>query len=195
MSVTDIAVLIATAALLAGLGWFFFAPRRAATAQVAGGVQRIEVRVSGGYRPDVIRLRQGVPTELVFDRQEMGDCTSRVVFPELRVSAALPAFQRTTVHLTPAHAGSFGFACAMNMIHGTLIVEPDATHPTPSSALAEPAGPANSHLSGTENAGTKDGEAQERRAEIRDLTRRVAVGTVLTLPVLFAVMAADLFKA
>jgi len=206
MSITDIAVLVAAAALLAGLGWFFFAPRRAATAPVAGGVQRIEVRVSGGYRPDVIRLRQGVPTELVFDRQETGDCTSRVVFPDLRVSAALPAFQRTTVHLTPAHAGSFGFACGMNMIHGTLIVEPDATHPTPpsipTSAPPAPTGPtmgaATSTASdgtSTEIAGTEDGEAEERRAEIRDLTRRVIVGAVLTLPVLFAVMAADLFKA
>ena len=78
----------------------------------------------GGYSPDVIRVRQGVPVELVFDRQESGDCTSRVVFADLALSAALPAFERTTVRLTPAQAGSFGFACGMNMIHGTLIVDP-----------------------------------------------------------------------
>ena len=58
---------------------------------LAGGVQRLEVTVKGGYSPEVIRVRQGVPVELTFDRQESGDCTSRVVFPDFRVSAALPA--------------------------------------------------------------------------------------------------------
>src|SRR5262249_36665291 len=38
-------------------------------------------------------------------------------------------------------------------------------------------------------------EAAERRAEIADLTRRVLVGVVLTAPVLFAVMAHEVFKA
>src|SRR5438552_2040604 len=82
---------------IARLGWFFFAPRRARTAELAGGVQRITVTVRGGYSPDVIRARPGVPLEVVFDRQESGDCTSRVVFPDLAVSASLPAFERTTV--------------------------------------------------------------------------------------------------
>jgi len=124
MSVADIIVVIAAVAALAGLGWFFFGHRRATAAELAGGVQRAEVTVRGGYTPKVIRLRQGVPAELTFDRQESGDCTSRVVFPDFQVSAALPAYQRTTVRLDPAEAGTFGFACGMNMIHGTLTVDP-----------------------------------------------------------------------
>jgi P-type Cu+ transporter len=43
--------------ILAGLGWFFFGPRRARSAQLAGGVQRVVVTVKGGYSPDVIRAR------------------------------------------------------------------------------------------------------------------------------------------
>src|SRR6266536_5361677 len=124
MNAADIVALAGSAAVLAGLGWFFFGPRKSRAAELAGGVQRIEVTVRGGYDPEVIRLRQGVPAELVFDRQESGDCTSRVVFPDLGVGAALPAFTRTAVRLAPARAGQFGFACGMNMIHGTLIVEP-----------------------------------------------------------------------
>ena len=124
MSVDDILVVAAAVLALAGLGWFFFGPRKARAAELAGGVQRLEVTVKGGYSPEVIRVRQGVPVELTFDRQESGDCTSRVVFPDFRVSAALPAWQRTTVRLDPGQAGQFGFACGMNMIHGTLIVEP-----------------------------------------------------------------------
>src|SRR5215510_5192883 len=126
MNVADIVVVIVSAAAMAGLGWFFFAPRRARTAELAGGVQRVVVTVKGGYSPDVIKVRQGVPLEMVFDRQEAGDCTSRVVFPDLAVSASLPAFERTTVRLDPATAGSFGFACGMNMIHGTLVVDPSS---------------------------------------------------------------------
>src|SRR5262249_12327481 len=125
MNVADIVVVIVSAAAMAGLGWFFFAPRRARTAELAGGVQRITVTVRGGDSPDVIPARHGVALELVFDRQGSGDCTSRVVFPDLAVSAFLPAYEQTTVRLAPARAGSFGFACGMNMVHGTLIVDPD----------------------------------------------------------------------
>src|SRR5712691_8547515 len=206
MNMADIVVLIAAVIAIAGLGWFFFAPRRARAAALSGGVQRVTVTVRGGYSPDVIRARRGVPLEVVFDRQESGDCTSRVVFPDLAVSAALPAFGQTTVRLDPATAGSFGFACGMNMIQGTLIVDQDG----PPAAVGgdgeeDAAGRAAAAPGPGITAGPSAGEAQaaqdeaaeaaERRAEITDLARRVIVGAVLTLPVLFAVMAHDLFKA
>jgi Cu+-exporting ATPase len=198
MSVADIGVLLAAAAAVGGLGWFFFGPRRAHSAQLAGGVQRVVVTVKGGYSPDVITARRGVPLEMVFDRQESGDCTSRVVFPDLAVSAALPAHQRTTVRLTPASAGTFSFACGMNMVHGTLVVEP-AGEPEPGHpdgrAAATADIPAEPPAGGIEAAPGQDAEAAERRAEIADLARRVVVGVVLTAPVLFAVMAHEVFGA
>jgi P-type Cu+ transporter len=204
MDVPGIVVLAAAVAAIAALGWFFFGPRRARDAELSGGVQRVAVTVRGGYSPDVIRARQGVPLELVFDRQESGDCTSHVVFPDLRVSAALPAFESTTVRLDPAAAGEFGFACGMNMIHGTLVVEPSA-EPAPggkepaAGTAGEPAGPragggTPAPAGGGGAADAEAAQAAERRAEITDLTRRVIVGAALTLPVLFAVMAQDLFN-
>ncbi|MEU8617448.1 heavy metal translocating P-type ATPase [Streptomyces sp. NPDC048623] len=206
MGVADVVVVALATVLIAGLGWFFFGPRRARAAQLEAGVQRIEVRVRGGYSPDVIRVRQGVPVELVFDRQESGECTSRVVFPDLRVSAGLPAYARTTVRISPDRAGAFGFACGMNMIHGTMLVEPadgDAAESVPSdvrgaadAATIEGTSAGTSAGTGTRaEAEAEDAEAAERRAEITDLTRRVTVGAVLTLPVLFAVMADSLFHA
>ncbi|MFE9095545.1 cupredoxin domain-containing protein [Streptomyces sp. NPDC007264] len=101
MDTAEIVVVVLAAVPIGALGWFFFGPCRARGARLEGGVQRAEVTVRGGYRPAVIRVRQGVPVELVFDRQESGECTDRVVFPGLRVSAGLPAFQRTTVRLRP----------------------------------------------------------------------------------------------
>jgi Cu+-exporting ATPase len=216
MSIADIAVVLASAAAIAGLGWFFFAPRRARSAELAGGVQRITVMVRGGYSPDVIRARLGVPLEVVFDRQESGDCTSRVVFGDLAVSASLPAYEQTTVRLEPPRAGSFGFACGMNMIHGTLIVDPDGTPaaaggdgaqagtslpacvPTAGTGAAASTGPtvtAGPAAGEVQAADAEAAQAAERRAEISDLTRRLIVGVVLTAPVLFAVMAHEVFKA
>ena len=190
MSVADVVVLAIAVVALAGLGWFFFGPRRARAARLEDGVQRVEVTVRGGYSPDLVRVRQGLPVELTFDRLESGDCTSRVVFPDLQLSAALPAYERTTVRFRPSAAGSFGFACGMNMIHGTLLVEPsDGAQPPGEeqpSAAAEPL---------TVDAQADEAQAAERRAEIADLSRRVLVGAVLTLPVLFAVMAHEVFNA
>ncbi|MEV6524497.1 heavy metal translocating P-type ATPase [Longispora sp. NPDC051575] len=189
MNTFDFGVVAAAVALIGVLGWFFFGKRAVRDASVAGGVQRIEVTVRGGYQPDVIRVRQNVPLEIVFDRRESGDCTSRVVFADLGVSAALPAFARTTVRLTPVKAGTVGFACGMNMIHGRLLVEPGdspeatTTEVLPAAVLPEAA------------ADVEDTQVAERRAEVTDLNRRVAVGTVLTAPVLFAVMAHEVFGA
>jgi P-type Cu+ transporter len=193
MGVADIAVLAGTLAVLAALGWFFFGPRRARTARLEDGVQRVQVTVRGGYSPDLIRVRQGVPVQLTFDRQESGDCTSRVVFPDLRLSAALPAYERTTVRFHPAEAGSFGFACGMNMVHGTLVVDPsdDAAE----GQVSQPPSVERREDRLDDAAAAEAGQAAERGAEIADLSRRVLVGAILTLPVLFAVMASDVFNA
>ncbi|MFD7877683.1 heavy metal translocating P-type ATPase [Streptomyces sp. NPDC059766] len=206
MGALDITVVLVSAVLIGALGWYFFGPRRAGAARLEGGVQRVDVTVRGGYSPDLIKVRQGMPVELVFDRQEAGECTSRVVFPDLKVGAGLPAHTRTTVRLAPDRPGSFGFACGMNMIHGTLLVEPadDSTAPTSDVHAAPPPAPsaAMGAVTGGPSAGdertaaeSEAADAAERQAEIKDLTRRVAVGAVLTAPVLFAVMAHELFGA
>ena len=192
MSTAEIAVLAGTVVAIAALGWFFFGPHRASTARIEDGVQRVEVTVSGGYSPDQIRVRQGMPVELSFDRQESGECTSRVVFPDLQISAALPAYERTTVRFRPGDPGTFGFACGMNMIHGTLVVEPsdDAEQPAAEQRTRE-----TPEVRLDDAASADAAQAAERRAEIVDLSRRVLVGAILTLPVLFAVMASNVFKA
>jgi Cu+-exporting ATPase len=110
--------------LIATLAWFFFGPKEARRAEVRGGVQEVRITVKGGYSPNLIRVQEGVPLRLVFDRQENSDCSSRVVFPDFGVSKSLAAFGRTSVDLLPDRSGEFGFACGMNMLHGTLLVEP-----------------------------------------------------------------------
>jgi Cu+-exporting ATPase len=291
MTGTEVLVTAGGVALIAALAYFFFGPKQARRAEVRGGRQEVEITVKGGYSPSVIQVQQGVPLRLVSDRQERGECTSEVVFPDFRLRRALPAFARTTVDLTPERPGEFGFACGMNMVHGTLLVEPAEDGDRPAAgdddmgAAAEfgasgSARLADGHthtvtravsmegeggtgrvtlalergggvacamclrtieseleqLSGVRSVqtdvvnerasvdfdpstvsiedmreavasvgyrveerpspapgDTEDTEAAARRAEIRDLTRRVAVGAIMTAPVLVAVMAAEVF--
>ena len=120
MNANDIAVVAADLVIAAGLGWWFFGPRKTTETALEGDAQTVHVTVHGGYSPNRIRARAGVPLRLVFDRQESGDCTSRVIFPDFGVSAELPAFAETTVELPPEPPGEYGFACGMNMIHGVL---------------------------------------------------------------------------
>jgi P-type Cu+ transporter len=262
MTGTELLVLLGGLAAIGGLAWFFFGPKRAIAADLRDGIQEVTVTVKGGYSPDVIRVTQGVPVRITFDRQESGDCTSRVVFPDFQLSKNLPAFGSATVELTPTETGEFGFACGMNMVHGRLQVEPaghegaaiagDLTRaPEPvtveyavtesltcASCVATIEGAvstlpgidrvevslATERVSVTfdpaqvdrgriveaiEAAGyhvrergadvdataEQEDEAAARRAEIADLSRRVLVGTVLTLPVVIAVMAMEVFGA
>jgi Cu+-exporting ATPase len=195
VSSVDVVVLVGAALAIAGLAWYFFAPRRVHAAAVSDGVQRVQVTVRGGYNPNVVQVRQGIPVEIEFDRQETGDCSSRVVFPDLHLSAALPAHQRTTVRFTPEQAGSFGFACGMNMISGTLVVTPDgraAQSPEPEKHDAAPGFAPADGVGEPAAAEIEAAQAEERRADIADLTRRVVIGAVLTAPVLYAVMAQPL---
>ncbi|GLX02357.1 heavy metal translocating P-type ATPase [Microtetraspora sp. NBRC 16547] len=193
----DLVVILVAVAMIGFLGWFFFGPRKATRAVLREGQQEAEVTVRGGYSPDVIRVRQGIPLRLIFDRQESGECTSRVVFPDFGVNRSLPAFQRTTVELTPARSGEYDFTCGMNMVRGRLVVEPAGTT-THGTTTGQPAG---DHRAAPETASRErdeqgeDTEAADRRAEIRDLSRRVLVGALLTAPVAVAMMAHEVFRA
>ena len=122
MDATSIFVTVGGAVLIAALWYYFFGPKKASHAQLVGNLQEVRITVRGGYVPNIIEARRGIPLKLVFDRQENSDCSSRVVFPDFRVSKSLAAFGTTEVQFTPDKAGSFDFACGMNMLHGTLIV-------------------------------------------------------------------------
>jgi P-type Cu+ transporter len=196
MNPADIAVVAGGLALTALLGWFFFGPKKAHSAMQVGNVQEVTVTVKGGYSPDLVRVRQGVPLRIVFDRQESGECTSRVVFPDFALNRSLSAYGQTTVELLPERAGEFGFACGMNMIHGKLIVEPQANGYGVAAPVAREKDPPRPDPDRSKEPDqlTEDHEMAERKAEIRDITRRVVVGGVLTAPVLFAVMAGNFLQ-
>ncbi len=241
-------VVVVAAALTGLLAWYFFGPKKLRRADLADGVQVVTVMVRGGYSPDLIEVDLGVPVRLVFDRQESGDCSSRVVFPDFRINQLLPAFARTAVEFVPTQPGEFGFACGMNMLHGRLRVS-ERSHVEDGSALAVSGQVVSSGSAGAEgavggrtgyaahqdgparavragrggqrhdlaqaasgqggavtaahdaapsdppSADPQDAEARERAGEVADLRRRVIFGAVLTVPVLFTVMATQFLGA
>jgi len=121
----DIGVGLAGLAIIVFLLWWFFGPKTAVAARLIRGVQEIDILVKETYQPNVIRVRQGVPVRLKFNRQEAIDCSSRVLIPDFGISRALPAFQTTVIAFTPETPGEHPFTCWMNMYRGTIIVEPD----------------------------------------------------------------------
>jgi len=194
MTAAQVLVLALTTGLAGALIWYFFGPKPAAQqASRTDGRQNVTVVVRGGYTPARIQAVAGLPLRITFDRQEAGDCTSRVVMPDLGINQALPANQKTVVELVPPAAGEFGFSCAMNMIHGTLLV----SEPTGPAAAPVPHGAAAvaTDVPVQDPAAQEAADVQARQDEIRDLTRRVSVGAVLTAPVLFAMMAHEVFGA
>ena len=186
MTASQLIVTGAGAVLIAMLARFFFRAREASIAAEHDGVQQVRVTVKGGYSPDVIKARTGVPLRIVFDRQEDGDCSSKVIFSDFALSRYLAPFKETTVELTPSRPGTYGFACGMNMIHGSLLIEGDEI---------DAAADVDGDDVGRDDVGgdDEDVEAAARRAEVADVSRRLIIGAVLTAPVLFAVMGRDAF--
>ena len=125
MDASETIVAVGAVALIAAVLWYFFGPREAAAANVAeSGVQEIKVTVKGGYSPDVIAVKQGIPVRLDFYRDETASCSEQVVFGDFGIARGLPAFKTTPIEFTPDRAGEFTFTCGMNMMRGKLIVEP-----------------------------------------------------------------------
>jgi Cu+-exporting ATPase len=193
MNINEVIVVAAAATLTLLLGWFFFGPRKSYRADLADGVQVVTVTVKGGYTPELIEVGPGVPVRLVFDRQESGDCSSRVVIPAFNVNQALPAFTATAVEFLPEEIGEFGFACGMNMLHGRIRVSGRAPEAgSLSTAQATGGDRSETGFAGDE---ANDAEAAERAAEIADLGRRVVWGALLSAPVVLTVMAVEVFNA
>ena len=205
-----IAIIVALAVTVAVL-WFFFAPRKAFRARVDNGVQEAVVEVKGGYSPAVIEAEAGLPLRLIFDRKEDGECSSHVVFSDFGVDLALPPFRTTTLTIHPDRPGEYGFACGMNMLHGTLRVLPGKHHAAMQdehSASEENPNNAESHVPAQSqqtavdetshesvdtssdfssvSAGSSDDSSASR--EMRALVTRLIVSAIVTIPVFASTM-------
>ncbi|CAN5140447.1 cupredoxin domain-containing protein [soil metagenome] len=127
MPSTDWIVIAAGLGAIAWVNWYFFLAQRGIAAAVATtgsqGMQEVHIAVLGGYEPATVRVSAGKPVRLIFDRKETSSCSEEVVFPSFGVRKFLPAFQTTTLEVTPPQPGTYEFTCGMGMLHGKLVAE------------------------------------------------------------------------
>ncbi len=124
MTPDRIAAIVTGAALIAFVFAFFFGKRRpVATAAGASGSQEVTIVVAGGYTPDLVVARRGVPLRMIFDRRETSPCSDEIVLPDFGIRRSLPAHAKTVIEIQPDRAGEFPFSCGMNMLHGTIRVD------------------------------------------------------------------------
>ncbi|KRK66979.1 hypothetical protein FC79_GL001749 [Lentilactobacillus buchneri DSM 20057] len=120
-----IVVLIAGLALIGFIGWWFFGKHQVAqtNAKVNDDQQIVDVEVKGGYSPEVVVLKQGVPATLNFTRTDSSSCLDRVVFSDFGINQALPQNQKESVEIDTSQSGEFQWACGMDMFHGKLVIK------------------------------------------------------------------------
>ena len=93
-------------------------------AQHAKAARTIEIVVtSDGFTPAEVKAKAGEPVRLVVTRKTDRTCAKEIVIRDLGVNQPLPLDKPVTVEITPQKAGKVRFACAMDMIAGTLVVE------------------------------------------------------------------------
>ena len=76
-----------------------------------------------GYEPAKVTLRAGTLARITFVRTTDKTCGTEVVFPSLKIKRALPLNEPVVIEFTPAKSGDIAFACGMNMLHGTVVVQ------------------------------------------------------------------------
>ena len=117
-------VILAAVALIGLIIWWFFGnfQKSSQQADLANGRQEGQVVVKGGYEPEVLYLKQGVPAEVTFKMEDKTACLSHVVFSSLGVDKDLSKEKLAKVQIPTDKAGEIDYACGMDMFHGKIVV-------------------------------------------------------------------------
>ena len=98
-------------------------PDKGAAAKPAA-VQVIEMSVTeDGFVPAQVKVKAGQPVKLVITRKTDRTCAKEIVIKDFGINQPLPLNQAVEVTFTPNKAGSFRYACGMDMIAGVIIAE------------------------------------------------------------------------
>jgi sulfite exporter TauE/SafE len=106
-----------------------FGPQTAVAAPAApapvpvNGVQVLKIdATSGGYSPQSISAKAGVPTKVVFHTDNTRSCIVYTTFPSIGKQVVLPDSGDTEVDLGTLAAGEIPISCSMGMYTGTIVV-------------------------------------------------------------------------
>ena len=98
------------------------APARAAEAKKPGKTVQVTV-TEDGWVPDRVEARKGEPLTLVVTRKTDRTCATELVVKAYGINQPLPLGKAVTVTFTPTASGQVKYACAMDMIAGTIVVQ------------------------------------------------------------------------
>ncbi len=97
---------------------------QATAAKAPAGAQVVEMTVTrDGFEPSTVKVKAGVPVQLVVTRKVERPSATEIVIKDLGVNQKLPLDRPVTVSFTPTSPGKLRYACGMDMIAGTLVVE------------------------------------------------------------------------
>ena len=75
------------------------------------------------YAPDAVQEKANEKLKFVFTRVSESRCGEEIVFPDYGIKKTLPLNQPVEVAITTKAAGTIGFACGMDMMKGSIIVQ------------------------------------------------------------------------
>ncbi|WEV37634.1 cupredoxin domain-containing protein [Lactobacillus sp. ESL0677] len=122
---TKIIIFLIGIALIGFIAWWFFGQHQvqAEQAVVNDDQQNVDIEVKGGYSPERVVLKKGVPATLKFKRTDASTCLDHVIFSDLGIDQKLPQGQVKEVKIDTTKPGVYDWACGMNMFHGQVIVK------------------------------------------------------------------------
>lgn len=119
-------VLIGATLLIGFIVWWFFGKLKTSETKAImseSNKQEVEVVVNGGYTPNTVVLKQGVPASIVFDRKDPSGCFSHVTFPGFGINEELPVGEQYRIDIDTSKPGEYQYTCGMNMFRGKVVIK------------------------------------------------------------------------
>lgn len=93
--------------------------------KITNGVQEATINVlNGGYNPQEITLKQGVPVKLTLVTNNTQSCSRAFTIPKLGIQKVLPVSGQEIVEFTPTQTGNLVYSCSMGMYTGVFKIIP-----------------------------------------------------------------------
>lgn len=121
-----ILVVIVAILLIGFIIWWFFASRKETSEKanvVKSDLQEVKVTVDGGYQPETVVVKQGIPAQIIFNRKDPSSCLEQVVFPDFGINEFLPEKRDHSIQIDTSKRGIYQYACGMNMFHGKVVIK------------------------------------------------------------------------